>query len=166
MLFWRRKASLHVLPSVHRYKDINRHFCFFSFIDSLPSSLLLSCLPSPLPFALWGGLFLMSAPGKGLRSPLLRLLSMAGPGVSCPVLSAFSPLLETICHQACDLPCGWRGMYVYPLLLLLLLSSYNRVRLCATPWTAAYQASPSMGFSRQEHWSGLPFPSPMHESGK
>ena len=34
--------------------------------------------------------------------------------------------------------------------------------LCATPWTAAYQASPSMGFSRQEHWSGLPFPSPAH----
>ena len=52
------------------------------------------------------------------------------------------------------------------LLLLLLLSRFSRVRLCATPWTAAYQASPSMGFSRQEHWSGLPFPSPMHESGK
>ena len=52
------------------------------------------------------------------------------------------------------------------LLLLLLLSRYSRVRLCATPWTAAYQASPSMGFSRQEHWSGLPFPSPMHESEK
>ena len=34
------------------------------------------------------------------------------------------------------------------------------------PWTAAYQASPSMGLSRQKHWSGLPFPSPMHESGK
>ena len=30
----------------------------------------------------------------------------------------------------------------------------------ATPWTGAYQASPSMGFSRQEYWSGLPFPSP------
>ena len=30
----------------------------------------------------------------------------------------------------------------------------------ATPWTVAHQASPSMGFSRQEHWSGLPFPSP------
>ena len=52
------------------------------------------------------------------------------------------------------------------LLLLLLLSCFSCVRLCATPWTAAYQASPSMGFSRQEHWSGLPFPSPMHESGK
>ena len=50
--------------------------------------------------------------------------------------------------------------------LLLLLSHFIRVRLCATPWAAAYQASPSMGFSRHEHWSGLPFPSPMHESGK
>ena len=36
----------------------------------------------------------------------------------------------------------------------------------ATPWTAAHQAPLSMGFSRQEHWSGLPFPSPMHESEK
>ena len=50
--------------------------------------------------------------------------------------------------------------------MLLMLSRFSRVRLCATPWTAAYQASLSMGFSRQEHWSGLPFPSPMHESGK
>ena len=52
------------------------------------------------------------------------------------------------------------------LLLLLLLSRFSRVRFCATPWTAAYQAPPSLGFSRQEHWSGLPFPSPMHDSGK
>ena len=34
------------------------------------------------------------------------------------------------------------------------------------PETTAYQAPPSLGFSRQEHWSGLPFPSPMHESEK
>ena len=46
------------------------------------------------------------------------------------------------------------------LLLLLLLSLFSHVQLCATPWTAAYQAFLSMGFSRQEHWSGLPFPSP------
>ena len=51
-------------------------------------------------------------------------------------------------------------------LLLLLLSHFSRVRLCATPWTAAHQAPPYLGFSRQEHWSGLPFPSPMHESEK
>ena len=37
----------------------------------------------------------------------------------------------------------------------------NRVRLLATPWTAAYQAPPSMGFSRQEYWSGVPLPSPV-----
>ena len=48
-------------------------------------------------------------------------------------------------------------------LLLLLLSRFSRVQsqLCATPETAAHQAPPSLGFSRQEHWSGLPFPSPM-----
>ena len=46
------------------------------------------------------------------------------------------------------------------LLLLLLLSRFSRVRLCATPETAAHQAPPSLGFSRQEHWSGLPLPSP------
>ena len=46
------------------------------------------------------------------------------------------------------------------LLLLLLLSSFSHVRLCATPETAAHQAPPFLGFSRQEHWSGLPCPSP------
>ena len=51
-------------------------------------------------------------------------------------------------------------------LLLLMLSCFSRVRLCATPETAAHQAPPSLGFSRQEHWSGLPFPSPMHENEK
>ena len=40
------------------------------------------------------------------------------------------------------------------------VKSPSRVRLFATPWTVAYQAPPSMGFSRQEYWSGLPFPSP------
>ena len=44
-------------------------------------------------------------------------------------------------------------------LLLLLLSHFSRAQLCVTPWTAAYQAPPSKGFSRQEYWSGLPFPS-------
>ena len=40
------------------------------------------------------------------------------------------------------------------------VKSLGRVRLLATPWTAAYQAPPSMGFSRQEYWSGVPLPSP------
>jgi len=46
------------------------------------------------------------------------------------------------------------------------VKSLSRVQLLATPRTTAYQAPPSMGFSRQEYWSGLPFPSPMHESEK
>ena len=44
--------------------------------------------------------------------------------------------------------------------LLLLLSRFSRVRLCATPQMAAYQAPLSLGFSGQEYWSGLPLPSP------
>ena len=47
-----------------------------------------------------------------------------------------------------------------------MLSHFSCVRLCVTPQTAAHQAPPSLGFSRQEHWSGLPFPFPMHESEK
>ena len=46
--------------------------------------------------------------------------------------------------------------YVY----VYVLSWFGRVRLSATPWTAAYQAPLSMGFSRQEYWSGVPFPPP------
>ena len=52
------------------------------------------------------------------------------------------------------------------LLLLLLLSLLSRVQLCVTPLMAAHQAPLSLGFSRQEHWSGLQFPSPMHENEK
>ena len=45
-----------------------------------------------------------------------------------------------------------------------MLSRFSHVWLCVTLWTAAHQAPLSMVFSRQEYWSGLPFPSPMHES--
>ena len=63
--------------------------------------------------------------------------------------------------------------YLYPLdfhihllLLLLLLSRFSRVLPCESPEMAAHPAPPSLGFSRQEYLSGLPFPSPMHESEK
>ena len=48
----------------------------------------------------------------------------------------------------------------------MLLSHFSRVQLCAPPVMVAHQAPPSLGFSRQKHWSGLPFPSPMHKSEK
>ena len=40
------------------------------------------------------------------------------------------------------------------------VKSLSHIQLLATPWTTAYQAPPSMGFSRQEYWSGVPLPSP------
>ena len=46
------------------------------------------------------------------------------------------------------------------------VKSLSRVRLLATPWTAAYEAPPSMGFSRQEYWSGVPLPSPKGKLGE
>ena len=49
----------------------------------------------------------------------------------------------------------------YPYLAnYLKVKSLSRVQLFVTPWTVAYQAPPSMEFSRQEYWSGVPFPSP------
>ena len=44
----------------------------------------------------------------------------------------------------------------------IVMKSLSRVRLFVTPWTVAHQIPPSMKFSRQEYWSGLPFPSPEH----
>ena len=61
---------------------------------------------------------------------------------------------------------SFKPQHELAMLLLLLLSHFSRVQLCATPETAAHQAPPSLGFSWQEHWSGLPFPSSMHESEK
>ena len=45
------------------------------------------------------------------------------------------------------------------------VKSLSHVQVLATPWTAAYQAPPSMGFSRQEYWSGVPLPSPNNNTG-
>ena len=66
--------------------------------------------------------------------------------------------------------CSLGSIYIYYAYncVLLLLSCFSRVRLCGTPWTSAYQVPPSMGFSRQEYWSGLPLPSPnpVYETAK
>ena len=66
--------------------------------------------------------------------------------------------IETVFRFKNNIYCG--------MLCYAMLSHFSRVRLCVTPEMAAHQAPPSLGFSRQEHWSGLPFPSPMQESEK
>ena len=92
------------------------------------------------------------------------------------LLSAAAAVAKSLqsCPTLCDpMDCSLPGFSVHGILQArtlewvaisfskkVLLSHFSHVRLCATPWTAAYQASQSMGFSRQKHWSGLPFPSP------
>ena len=81
---------------------------------------------------------------------LLRPISLMYTSLIC-VLSHLHFLAHTIF--------SWNKFWIFS--LLLLLSCFSCVRLCVTPETTAHQAPLSLGFSRQEHWSGLPFPSPM-----
>ena len=63
--------------------------------------------------------------------------------------------------QATRLPCPWAfSSKEYCVCVCVCVKLLSHVRLFATPWTVAHQAPPSMRFSRQEYWSGLPFPSP------
>ena len=61
-------------------------------------------------------------------------------------------------HLPWDSPGKNTGVDCHFLLQCMKVKSLSRVRLFATPWTVAYQAPPSMGYSRQEYWSGLPSP--------
>ena len=72
-------------------------------------------------------------------------------------LSVFT---EAMLIMAQDCPANNDTTGIQIQLLLLLRSRFSRLPLRATPQTAAHQAPPALGFSRQEHWSGLPFPSP------
>ena len=73
-------------------------------------------------------------------------------------------------RQPTRLPRPWdspgkdTGVDCHFVLQCVKVKSLSRVRLLATPWTSAYQAPPSMGFSRQEYWSGVPLPSPLYKA--
>ena len=81
--------------------------------------------------------------------------TLCDPIDSSPPGSAIPGILQarTLEWIAISFSNAWKGK--------VKVKSLSRVRLPATPWTAAYQALPSMGFSRQEYWSGVPLPSPM-----
>ena len=105
---------------------------------------------------------------------------------SCPVPSPSSPFYPVAAaaksHQSCPTLCDpidgsppgshpWNspgkntGVGCRFLLQCMKVKSLSRVRLFETPWSVAYQAPPSMGFSRQEYWSGVPLPSPLSTLG-
>ena len=69
--------------------------------------------------------------------------------------------IYSTCIHECT--CAYTCMCIYAHTHASLVYSLSCVLLCPTPWTVAHQASPSMGFSRQESWNGLPFPSPIHK---
>ena len=127
-----------------------------------------------------------------LRKAFLSLLAILWNSAFKWVYLSFSPLLFTsllftaICKPSPNnhfafLHFFFLGMVLIPVsctmsgtsvhsssgtLLLLLLSHFSRVQLCVTPQMSAHQVPLSLGFSKQEHWSGLLFPSPMQESEK
>ena len=91
-----------------------------------------------------------AAAAKSLRScpTLCDPMDYSLPGFSIPrILQA-----QTLEWVAISFSNAWKWK--------VKVKSLSRAQLLVTPWTAAYQASPSMGFSRQEYWSGVPFPSP------
>ena len=106
----------------------------------------------------------MPQQGPQVRTESSASLTLSVTGVPGTQFTQFSAAL----HLHCLLTLLYS--HLTPLIslsrLLLLLSRLSHIRLCVTPQTAAHQAPPSLGFSRQEHWSGLPLPSPMHESEK
>ena len=92
-----------------------------------------------------------SAAAKSLQScpTLCNPIDCSPPGSSIPgILQA-----RTLEWVAISFSNAWKWK--------VKVKSRSHVQLLATPWTAAYQAPPSMGFSRQEYWSGVPLPSPM-----
>ena len=100
-----------------------------------------------------------SPPGSSVlgisQARILAQVAMPFSGRSFPTQRSSSPPLSFLLWHTGSLPLAtweaWKGKKV---------KSLSRVRLSATPWTVAYQAPLSMGFSRQQCWSGLPFPSP------
>ena len=97
-----------------------------------------------------------AAAAKSLQScpTLCNPIDSSPPGSSIPgILQA-----RTLEWVAISFSSAWK--------LKVKVKSLSPVRLLTTPWTAAYQAPLSMGFSRQEYWSGLPLPSPIKQAAK
>ena len=123
--------------------------------------------PRSLPVAVWQ---VCSVRPCLCPSPMDGFISTVLLGPTCAVLG----LLARSCPALCDpVDCSPPGtsihgaspgknarFYIYIYIHWSEVKSLSRVRLFMTPWTVAHQAPPSVGFSRQAYWSGVPFPSP------
>ena len=114
--------------------------------EIIKTSLLETCLPTHRSFS-W-------KPHIPHCSPhFLCLLIGPGASPSGPVPRELWAIKTKTSFHVCMSYHSWLKWSLW-------VKSLSCVRFSATPWTVAYQAPPSMGFSRQEYWSGLPFPSP------
>ena len=107
-------------------------------------------------------------PSTGEWIKMWQIYTMDAAAAAAKSLQSCPTLCDPIDGSPPGSPCPWdspgknTGVGCHFLLqcMKVKVKSLSRVRLLATPWTAAYQAPPSMGFSRQEYWSGVPLPSP------
>ena len=111
------------------------------------------CIPNHF-YANSVDLFLYLVPAAAAATLLQSCPTLCDPIDGCPPGSPVPGILQarTLEWVAISFSNTWRWKVKVKLL--------SRVRLLVTPWTAAYQAPLSMGFSRQEYWSGVPLPSP------
>ena len=133
-----------------------------------------------MPWGLWSYLGARPCPGPRLpgsseecpSSPAnCKLLSLKVQHLKKKKKFSTRAILLWVCYSFLPLPFlplslifqFWTQItWLIVFLLLHVLSHLSHVRLFATPWTVAHQAPPSMGFSRQEYWSGLPLSRPGH----
>ena len=118
------------------------------------------CLAQALPFpSLTGGDGSLCF-GR-LKAQVISLLLLLLSRFSRVQLCATPETQPTRLPRPWDSPGKNTGVGCHFLLQCVKVKSLSRVRLFMTPWTAAHQAPPPMGFSRQEYWSGVPLPSPV-----
>ena len=116
-----------------------------------PWVFFLCCILRPLMFP---DLLLLAHYSAAAANSLQLCLTLCDPIDDSPPGSPISGILQAriLAWVAISFSNAWKWK--------VKVKSLSRVRLLATPWTAAHQAPPSMGFSRQEYWSGVPLPSP------
>ena len=159
MLFWHSVGKDIPLKTLW-LKFINHGMLYqISFVRVMGEELI-QYSPHPIPAqknnsVSWIGkfLFLFSAAAAAAKS-LQSCPTLCDPIDSSPPGSPVPGILQarTLEWVAISFSNAWKWK--------VKVKSLSHVRLFATPWTAAHQAPPSMGFSRQEYWSGVPLPSP------
>ena len=138
------------IPSCHRFSEIQSDFCLRNDA-AVP---LLKCPQHPP--SKWNSEFSVTLPTRYLKSSASEVHYVMLQPLKTGALTAFGPHSHAKCVWRWQM---WWSHYM-PEVKWSEVKSLSHVRLFATPWTVAHQAPWSVGFSRHEYWSVLPFPSP------